>query len=178
MAKTTKTATATKTTEDKLAQFEAALLQAVKAGVLNGAAIDAAIVKAGFNVADEEHAACKPVSATEAAMAALAEFGLDVAELATSKALAVNLDALARAVGKYGKHAVIFSKENGTSACTHYMLNELAKNGRVTLAETLAFVRQFKPTYSSAGHYNTIKRLLKAAGYELNVSQGAFSIKA
>lgn len=167
---------------DKLAQFEAALLAAVAAGVLTGDAIDKAIFKAGFAMSEAEHADARPVNKADKAKADLLAFGIDAdaikAESVKAGALAVNLDALAKAVGKYGKYAVIYDADNGTSACTHYMLNALAKAGRVTLADTLAFVRQHKPTYASAGHYNTIKSLLKKAGYRLNVAQGSFSISA
>ena len=167
---------------DKLEQFESALLAAVAAGALADKAIEAAIFKAGFNVSEAEHAEARPINKADKAKAALAAFGIDAdaikAESVKAGVLAVNLDALAKAVGKYGRHAVIYDADNGTSACTHYMLNALAKAGRVTLADTLAFVRQHKPTYASAGHYNTIKSLLKKAGYRLNVAQGSFSISA
>lgn len=182
--KTTKTTNKAQADEltTKAIAFEPALLAAIKAGVLAGDGIDKAIAKAGLAYSDEEHAACKPISAADAAKAALASFGIDAdalkADAGKAGTLAVNLDALAKAVGKYGKYAVIYDADNGTSACTHYMLNALAKAGRVTLADTLAFVRQHKPTYASAGHYNTIKSLLKKAGYRLNVAQGSFSISA
>ena len=166
--------------EMALTSFEAVLLAAVAAGVLADKAIEAAIFKAGFGITAEEHAEAKPISKADAAKAALASFGIDAdaltAEAGKAGTLAVNLDALAKAVGKYGRHAVIYDADNGTSACTHYMLNALANAGRVTLADTLAFVRKHKPTYASAGHYNTIKSLLKKAGYRLNVAQGSFSI--
>ena len=167
---------------DKLLAFEAALLAAVKAGVLAGDGVDKAIVKAGLAYTADEHKAARPINAADKAKAALLAFGIDAdaltAETTQTNTLAVNLNALAKACGKYGRHAVICDVGNGTSLATHYMLNALAKAGRVTLADTLAFVRQHKPTYASAGHYNTIKSLLKKAGYRLNVAQGSFSISA
>lgn len=166
----------------KAIAFEPALLAAVKAGVLAGENIDKAIAKAGFAYTAEEHKDARPINAADKAKAELLAFGIDADALAadTSKAdaLAVNLDALAKAAGKYGKYAVIYDADNGTSCVSHYILKTLAECGRVTLADTLAFARKTLPSYSSAGHYNTMKRLFKAAGYRVNVSQGAFSVSA
>ena len=185
MAKNTKNTQAHENTADKaqaaqIAAVERALFTLVKAGRHD--LVDLAILKSGLAISAEEHAAARPMTAEEIAAAALADIGLDIASLDAGKAqagvLAVNLDALAKAVGKYGRHAVICDVDNGTSLATHYMLNALAKAGRVTLADTLAYVRQHKASYASAGHYNTIKSLLKKAGYRLNVAQGSFSITA
>ena len=165
---------------DKLTQFESALLAAVAAGVLAGDAIDKAIFKAGFGIEEAEHTAARPISAADKAKADLLAFGIDAdaikADTSKAELLAVNLDALAKAAGKYGKYAVIYDADNGTSCVSHYILKTLAESGRVTLADTLAFARKTLPSYSSAGHYNTMKRLFKAAGYRVNVSQGAFSV--
>ena len=167
---------------DKLLAFEAALLAAVKAGVLAGDGVDKAIVKAGLAYTADEHKAARPINAADKAKAELLAFGVDIdalqAETAKAGALAVNVSDIAKALGKYGKYAVIYDADNGTSCVSHYIINELAKHGKVTLADTLAFARKTLPSYSSSGHYNTIKSLLKKAGYRLNVSQGSFSISA
>ena len=159
---------------------ENAVLALVQAGMSDS--VDAFLAACGMATSSEEHEAARPLTKAEIAAKALAACGVDIASLkpakAEGKALALNLDALAKAVEKYGKHAVIFDAKNGTSICTHYMLNELAKTGRVSLSDTLAHVRQYKPTYSSPGHYNTIKAKLKKAGYKVAVSQGFFSITA
>ena len=161
--------------------FEAVLIKAVKAGVLKGAAIDAAIVKAGFAFTAEEHAACKPVSAAEQAAAELAAYGIDASALQAEQAAvtpqAMTLDGIAKACGKYGKYAVIYDQTNGTSCVSHYIINELAKHGKVTLTGTLEFTRKHLPSYSSTGHFNTMKRLLKEH-FALNVWQGGFAISA
>ena len=178
--KTTKTTTANETHAAIMA-FEAVLIKAAKAGVLKGAAIDAAIVKAGFAFTAEEHAACKPVSAAEQAAAELAAYGIDAsalqAETAKANVLAVNLDGIAKACGKYGKYAIVYDQTNGTSCVSHYIINELAKHGKVTLTGTLEFTRKHLPSYSSTGHFNTMKRLLKEH-FALNVWQGGFSISS
>ena len=140
--------------------------------------IETALVQLGLAVTADEHEAARPKTAKETALALAASLGLNLAMPAKAGKLALNLDSLAKAVEKYGKHAVIFDSENGTSICTHYMLNALANTGRVSLSDTLAHVRQYKPTYSSTGHYNTIKAMLKKAGYKVAVSQGFFSISA
>jgi hypothetical protein len=144
--------------------------------------IDTAIKAANMAATEAEHTAARPQTAEEKAKAALLAIGLDMAALepvqATAATLALSLDALAKAAGKYGRHAVICDNTNGTSLATHYMLNTLATAGRVTLADTLKYVREHLPTYASAGHYNTIKAMLKKAGYSVNVAQGSFSLKA
>ena len=177
---TKKNADAVNVEAAKLAQFEAALLQAVKAGLLKGEAINVAILKAGFNVADEEHAACKPISAKEQAALALAAFGIDTAQLEAETAqagkLAVNVEGLARAFGKYGKHVFAADTANGTSLVTHEVARQLLANGRCSLPDVLKAVREHLPNYASTGHYNTLKRMLKAEGYRLNVAQASFSI--
>ena len=165
---------------DKLTQFEAALLQAVKAGLLRAEAENAAIMKAGFGVPDEEHAACKPISAKEQAALALAAFGIDTAQLEAETAqagtLAVNTASLTRAFGKYGKHVYAADTANGTSLVTHNVATQLLSTGKCLLPEVLKAVREYLPNYSSTGHYNTLKRMLKAEGYKLNVWQAGFSI--
>ena len=182
MAKNTKNTNTNTAENDKLLAFEAALLAAVAAGAVKADDVNAVIVKAGFDTAEAEHAAARPINKADAAKAALLAFGVNVdevkAEASKAEALTLNLDILARAVGKYGRHAVICDVNNGTSLVTHYMLNTLAKAGRVTLADTLKYVREHLPNYASAGHYNTIKAMLRKAGYSVNVAQGSFSIKA
>ena len=166
-------------TADEL-KAESAVLALVHAGMADH--VDSFLAACGMATSAEEHEAARPLSKAEIAAKALAACGVDIASLkpakAHGKALALNLDALAKAVEKYGKHAVVFDSENGTSICTHFMLNALANTGRVSLSDTLAHVRQYKPTYSSTGHYNTIKAMLKKAGYKVAVSQGFFSITA
>lgn len=164
---------------DKLAQFEEAILAAVKAGVLKGEAVNAAIVKAGFGITAEEHAEAKPISKADAAKAALAAFGIDTAELhaeaANVGALAVNVPDIAKALGKYGKHCFAADTANGTSIVTHSITAQLVNTGKATLAKTLDDARKHLPSYSSTGHFNTCKRLLKEH-YSLNVWQGGFAI--
>lgn len=164
------------------AKAEQAALALAKAG--HAALIDGMLTACGMAVSEAEHNEARPQTAEEKADAALKAIGLDLASLkATAKPakagkLALNLDALAKAVEKYGKHAVIFDADNGTSICTHFMLNRLAETGRVSLSDTLAHVRQYKPTYSSTGHYNTIKAMLKKAGYRVSIGQGFFTVSA
>ena len=166
-------------TADEL-KAESAVLALVHAGMRDH--VDAFLTACGMATSAEEYEAARPLSKAEIAAKALAACGVDIASLkpakASSKALALNLDALAKAVEKYGKHAVVFDSENGTSICTHFMLNALANTGRVSLSDTLAHVRQYKPTFASSGHYNTIKRLLRKAGYTVNSSQGFFTVSA
>ena len=168
-------------TVDKLTQFEAALLQAVKAGLLKGEAVNTAILKAGFSTSNEEHAACKPISAKEQAALALAAFGIDTAQLEAETAqagkLAVNVPDIAKALGKYGKHCFGADMANGTSIVTHSITAQLVNTGKATLAKTLDDARKYLPSYSSTGHFNTCKRLLKEH-YSLNVWQGGFAISA
>ena len=157
--------------------LETALVLMAQAGMIG--LIDQAIEKAGLAISSQEHAACKPLTAQEKAKAALAAFGIDIMALEADKAeagkLAVSLDGIAKACGKYGRYAIVYDQTNGTSCVSHYIINELARNGKVTLAGTLEFARQHLPSYSSTGHYNTLKRLLKEH-YALNVWQGGFSI--
>jgi hypothetical protein len=164
------------TAEEKA--LEAALLALLAIGRAD--LIEPAIKAANMAATDAEHAAARPQTAEEKALAALQAIGLDMAALepvqATAANLAMSLDALAKAAGKYGRYAIVFDADNGTSCVSHYMLKTLAESGRVTLADTLAFARKTLPSYSSAGHYNTMKRLFKAAGYRVNVSQGSFSL--
>lgn len=165
---------------DKLAQFEAALLAAVAAGVLAGDAIDKAIFKAGFGIEDAEHTAARPINKADKAKADLLAFGIDAdaikAEAAKAGALAVSIDSLARAFGKYGKHCFAADTSNGTSLVTHEVTRQLLEAGKCSLPDVLKAVRQHLPQYSSTGHYNTLKRMLKAEGFRLNVWQAGFSI--
>lgn len=166
---------------DKLIQFEAALLAAVKAGVLIGKAVDVAIVKAGFDTAEAEHKAARPIDKAEAAKADLLAFGIDADTLkaeaeAVAVKLAVDKAGLARAFGKYGKHVFAADTANGTSLVTHEVARQLLENGKCVLPDVLKAVRASLPAYASTGHYNTLKRMLKAEGYKLNVWQAGFSI--
>ena len=165
---------------DKLEQFESALLAAVAAGVLADKAIEAAIFKAGFNVSEAEHAEARPINKADKAKAALAAFGIDAdaikAESVKAGALAVSIDSLARAFGKYGKHCFAADTSNGTSLVTHEVTRQLLEAGKCSLPDVLKAVRQHLPQYSSTGHYNTLKRMLKAEGFRLNVWQAGFGI--
>lgn len=165
---------------DKLEQFESALLAAVAAGVLAGDAIDKAIFKAGFGIEDAEHTAARPINKADKAKADLLAFGIDAdaikAEAAKAGALAVSIDSLARAFGKYGKHCFAADTSNGTSLVTHEVTRQLLEAGKCSLPDVLKAVRQHLPQYSSTGHYNTLKRMLKAEGFRLNVWQAGFSI--
>lgn len=166
---------------DKLTQFEAVLLAAVAAGVLADKAVNAAIFKAGFNVSEAEHAEARPINKADKAKADLLAFGIDTAELhaeaANVGALAVNVPDIAKALGKYGKHCFAADTANGTSIVTHSITAQLVNTGKATLAKTLDDARKHLPSYSSTGHFNTCKRLLKEH-YSLNVWQGGFAISA
>ena len=180
MPKNTKNVAIELTTDEQKAEQAAFAL--AKAG--HASLIDGMLSACGMAISADEHNAARPLSDEEKAEQALKVLGLDLASLkATAKPakagkLALNIDALAKAVEKYGKHAIVFDQDNGTSICTHFMLNRLAETGRVSLSDTLAHVRQYKPTYSSTGHYNTIKAMLKKAGYRVSIGQGFFTVSA
>lgn len=162
----------------QLTAVERALFMLVKAGRTD--LIDTAIVKSGMAITAEEHAAARPMSADEIAASALADIGLNMADLtpqaAKASTLAVSLDSLAHAFGKYGKHCFAADASNGTSLVTHEVTRQLLEAGKCSLPDVLKAVRQHLPQYSSTGHYNTLKRMLKAEGYKLNVWQAGFSI--
>ena len=143
--------------------------------------VNAAIEKAGMAFSAEEHAVCKPLSAIDKAAAALAAVGVDILSLEADKAevgkLAVSIKDIASCLGKYGKHCFAADTANGTSIVTHSITAQLVETGKATLAKTLDDARQYLPTYSSTGHFNTVKRLLKEH-YALNVWQGGFSISS
>ena len=165
---------------DKLAGFESAILAALKAGAIKAEQIDGIIAKAGFNVPESEHADARPINKADAAKAELLAFGVDVdalqAETAQAGNLAVNVASLASAFGKYGKHVYAADTANGTSLVTHEVARQILESGKCLLPEVLKAVRQHLPNYSSTGHYNTLKRMLKAEGYKLNVWQAGFGI--
>lgn len=162
---------------DKLAAIESAVIALAKANMHHY--VNDAIVKAGMAISEAEHAACKPMSEADKAKAALAAIGIDIAELKpeTAKAskLAIDKAGLVSAFGKYGKHVYAADTSNGTSLVTHEVARQLLETGKCLLPEVLKAVRQHLPAYSSTGHYNTLKRMLKAE-YALNVWQAGFSI--
>lgn len=166
-------------TEDQLSILENAVILMAQAG-MHGL-IDQAIVKAGYAYTEAEHAAAKPQTAAEKAAAALKAAGVDLASLTPAKAqagtLALTLDGIAKACGKYGKHCFGADVTNGTSLVTYSITKQLIETGKATLAKTLDDARQHLPSYSSTGHFNTMKRLLKEH-YNLNVWQGGFAISA
>ena len=157
---------------------EQAAIALHKAGMT--ALIDAMLHKAGVAITEAEHSEARPLSEADKAKAALAAIGLDLASLTADKAtagnLAISVDGLARAFGKYGKHVFAADTANGTSLVTHNVAAQLLSTGKCLLPEVLKAVRQHLPNYSSTGHYNTLKRMLKAEGYKLNVWQAGFSI--
>jgi regulator of sigma D len=161
----------TKVDEKKLEAFEQALLAGITTGVVNLDQVDNVILQAGFAVTEKEHTEAKPVSKKELALTALAEF-VNLNQI-TNKAGQENL---LSAFGKYQVHCFTPDKSNGTSLVSHYCYQQLKAGKTVYLSEVLAYVRQHLPTYSSSGHFNTIKRLLKKAGITLNISKGQFSI--
>ena len=140
--------------------------------------IETALSQLGMAISAEEHEAARPKSAKEQALALAASLGLDLAMPKASGKLAVNIESLAKAFGKYGKHCYAADAENGTSLVTRSVTRQLVETGKCSLPETLADVRKHLPNYSSTGHYNTLKRLLKAEGFLVSVSQANFSITA
>ena len=163
---------------DALAQAENAVLALAAAGLAHY--VDAAIMASGLAITQAEHDEARPLSAIDKAKAALAAIGVDIMALEADKAtagnLAVNVANLAQAFGKYGKHVYAADKANGTSLVTHEVARQILESGKCLLPEVLKAVRQHLPNYSSTGHYNTLKRMLKAEGYKLNVWQAGFSI--
>lgn len=143
--------------------------------------IDAMLFKAGMATSEDEHKAARPQTAQEKAEAALQAIGLDLASLTPAKAeigkLAVDVKGIASCLGKYGKHCFAPDTANGTSLVTYSITKQLVETGKATLAKTLDDARQHLPTYSSTGHFNTCKRMLKEH-YTLNIWQGGFSINA
>lgn len=158
---------------------EQAAIALHKAGMT--ALIDAMLFKAGMAASEDEHKAARPQTAQEKAEAALLAIGLDLASLTPAKAevgkLAVSVKDIASCLGKYGKHCFAPDTANGTSLVTHSITKQIIETGKATLAKTLDDARQYLPTYSSTGHFNTCKRLLKEH-YTLNVWQGGFSLSS
>ena len=144
------------------------------------AQIEPALVQLGMATTQAEHEAARPMSAKDIAYAKAAALGLDLAALKPAQAgnatLAVSLEGLARAFGKYGKHVFAPDFSNGTSVVTHEVAKQLLANGKCSLPDVLKAVRAHLPLYASTGHYNTLKRMLKAEGFSLNVWQAGFSI--
>ena len=165
----------------ELTQAEQAAEQAAlalhKAGMAD--LIEAMLFKAGMATEEAEHKAARPQTAQEKAEAALQAIGLDLASLTPAKAkvgkLAVSIKDIASCLGKYGKHCFAPDTTNGTSIETHSITKQLIETGKATLTKTLEDARKHLPSYSSTGHFNTCKRLLKEH-YSLNVWQGGFSI--
>jgi len=143
--------------------------------------IEPALVTLGMATTQAEHEAARPKSAKDIAYAMAADLGLDLHALKPAQAgaatLAVSVEGLSKAFGKYGKHVFAPDTANGTSLVTHSVAKQLLESGKCSLPEVLKTVRQHLPNYASTGHYNTLKRMLKAEGFELNVAQASFSIK-
>ena len=173
MAKKTQITLTQQTQIESFEAFNEALLAALALGAVAITDIDSMIVAAGFAVSEAEHEAAKPIDKKAAALAALSAF---MPEQAKAGALAVNVNSLARAFGKYGKHVYAADTSNGTSLVTHAVAAQLITNGKCSLPDVLKAVREHLPNYASTGHYNTLKRMLKAEGYKLNVWQAGFSI--
>jgi len=157
---------AEKAYDQRLLQFEQLLLAALKSEAITAKAVEAYIAESEFFVSEAEHEESKPVKQSEIALANLQDF--------LTKKPANEL--ILKAFGKYAVHAFSANESNGTSLSTYYIYNKLISNETVYLSDVLTYVRQFLPSYSSSGHFNTIKRLLKAAGFSVNVSKGCFSI--
>lgn len=162
----------TKVDEKKLLGFEQALLSGLQAGIINLDQVDNVILQAGFMVTIEDHKKAKPVSKKEKASAMLAEY-LDL-DLVTGKKEKQNL---LSAFGKYQVHCLGQPNEsNGTSLVSAYVYNQLKAGKTVHNHKCLDYVKKYLPTYSSVGHLNTLKRMLKKAGYDVKVFRGGFSI--
>ncbi len=154
--------------------FNEALLTALSLGAVNVADAESMIVAAGFAITEQEHNESKPVDKKEAALAALRGF---LPVQSTQAALTVSLKDIASCLGKYGKHCFAPDTDNGTSLVTHSIAKQLVETGKASLAKTLDDARAHLPQYSSTGHFNTCKRLLKEH-YALNVWQGGFAISS
>ena len=154
--------------------FNEALLAALALGAIDAAQVENLILTAGFAISNEEHEACKPIDKKEAALAALRGF---LPVQASQSALTVSLKDIASCLGKYGKHCFAPDTDNGTSLVTHSIAKQLVETGKASLAKTLDDARAHLPQYSSTGHFNTCKRLLKEH-YALNVWQGGFAISS
>jgi hypothetical protein len=164
--------------------LETALIFMAQAGMFE--LIDAAIEKAGLAITPQEHAACKPLTAQEKADAALKAAGVDLASLKPAQAkagkLAINYDTLAKALGKLAVHIGQPDHGNGTSLITHHIAQGLlAGERRFSLGELIKTVNKTYTMpkgvpYASTGHINTIKRLLKAAGFNVQTPSGFFIV--
>jgi len=172
MSKTMSKNTAIVLSDDELKGEQLALALA-KAGMSDS--IEAALIQLGLAISADEHEAARPKSAKEQAMALAASLGVDLKAKPASK-LAADFDGIAKAFGKYSKHCFAADSENGTSLVTNSVCRQLVETGKASLAKTLDDVRKCLPTYSSAGHYNTLKRMLKEAGFTVHVQQGSFSL--
>jgi hypothetical protein len=163
---------------DKLAGFEAAVLQAVKAGLLKPEAVEAVIVKAGFNVSAEEHAACKPVSAKEQAAQALAAYGVNVETITAQPANVKSLhDALK---GLWLEIEPDKSQDKqGTAFCNYYITQCIKAGKAIKKAELLAYVqKEYRSHYVNVGHYATWLARLKAEKVKHVKGNGFFQITA
>lgn len=154
--------------------FHEALLAALALGAIKAEDVGGMIVAAGFAISETEHAEARPVDKKAAALAALSAF---MPVQASQSALSVSLKDIASALGKYGKHCFGADIENGTSLVTHSIATQLVETGKASLTKTLDDARKHLPSYSSTGHFNTCKRLLKEH-YALNIWQGGFGISS
>ncbi len=148
--------------------------------------VNAAIEKAGMAISQAEHDAARPLSAIDKAAAALAAVGVDIMSLEADKAkvgkLAMNYDTLAKALGKLSVHIDKPQHDNGTSLITHHIAQGLlAGERRFSLGELIKTVNKTytmpKGTpYVSTGHVNTIKALLRKAGFTVHAPSGFFIV--
>ena len=171
-------------TEDQLSILENAVILMAAAGMHS--LIDQAIVKAGYAYTEAEHAAAKPQTAAEKAAAALKAAGVDMASLepakATANKLAVNYDTLAKCFGKLAVHIDKPQHDNGTSLITYHIAQGLLSGQRrfslgelIKLVNTTYTMPKGTP-YVSTGHVNTIKALLRKAGFSVQSPSGFFIV--
>ena len=172
----------TLTQQAQIEDFEAfnkALLAALALGAVQAADVDSMIVAAGFAVSEAEHEAAKPIDKKAAALAALAAF---MPAKATADKLAMSYGTLAKALGKLECHIDKPLHDNGTSLVTHHIAQGLL-NGqkRFSIGEIIAKVNETYTMpkgvpYASTGHINTVKALLKKAGFNVQSPSGFFIV--
>ena len=169
---------------DNERKAEQAAIALHKAGMAD--LINAMLHKAGVAITADEHKAARPQTAQEKAEAALQAIGLDLASLKPAQAkagkLAIDQASLAQALGKLSVHMFAPDHGNGTSLITHHIAQGLlAGQRKFSLGELIKLVNSTytKPKgtpYASTGHINTIKRLLKAAGFNVQTPSGFFIV--
>jgi hypothetical protein len=165
-------------------KLEAALLALLAIGRAD--LIDTAIKAANMAATEAEHAAARPQTAEEKALAALQAIGLDMASLepvqATAANLAVSVEGLRKAFGKYSVHIDTVDTSNGTSLVTHYTAKALLSEGHVDIGATLRDINKVytgeKAIYKSPNHFATLRKYLRLAGFNVIITKAGFRVTA